>query len=234
MRMLRDDCQACSVSLWLTVLRAEGPSHTSLGRSPRCRNATNPRAEGPAYEGWSTNIGAGSGFPSPRLSKLESRLLRLRAHILLAAVALSCVAASAQTESACTASGYRVLARRWDAVLGVGWELRQNCAHPQWPARSVAIGAADSKQSSEVALVVPPRSVERELTQPLLVRAGEPVRLWMQDATVRIEMSGVAEQSARGGERIVVRITHPSDDQGLTVERIGGIVRGAGDVEMER
>jgi len=158
----------------------------------------------------------------------------MRALVTLAALALSCIAASAQAAPDCTANGYRVMARRWDAVLGVGWELRQSCAHPEWPARSVAMGAAGPKQASEVALAVQPQSVERDLTQPLLVHAGEPVRLWMQDASVRIEMSGVAERSAHNGERVVVRITHPSDDQGLTVERIAGIVRGAGDVEMER
>jgi hypothetical protein len=47
-------------------------------------------------------------------------------------------------------------------------------------------------------------------------------------------MSGVVERSARAGERVVVRITRQSDDAGLTVDRIDGIVRGAGDVEMER
>jgi hypothetical protein len=47
-------------------------------------------------------------------------------------------------------------------------------------------------------------------------------------------MSGVVEQSARGGERVVVQIARQSEDSGMTVERIGGIVRGAGDVEMER
>jgi flagella basal body P-ring formation protein FlgA len=70
--------------------------------------------------------------------------------------------------------------------------------------------------------------------EPLLVHAGDRVRLWMQDRTVRIEMNGVVEQSARVGERVTVRITHQSDDAGLTMEQIGGVVRGAGDVEMER
>ena len=60
------------------------------------------------------------------------------------------------------------------------------------------------------------------------------MRLWMQDGMVRIEMSGVTEQSARVGERVLVRVTRQSDEAGLTVERIGGVVRGAGDVEMER
>jgi len=51
---------------------------------------------------------------------------------------------------------------------------------------------------------------------------------------VRIEMSGVVEQSARSGERVVVQITRQNDESGTTVERIAGTVRGAGDVEMER
>jgi flagella basal body P-ring formation protein FlgA len=69
--------------------------------------------------------------------------------------------------------------------------------------------------------------------QPLVVHAGDTVRLWMQDRTVRIEISGVAERSARSGEQVTVRVTQQSDD-GLTVQRIAGIARGPGDVEMDQ
>jgi flagella basal body P-ring formation protein FlgA len=81
-----------------------------------------------------------------------------------------------------------------------------------------------------------PQPVQLQIVpvQPLLVRAGDPVKLWMQDATVRIELRGVAEQSARNGERVVVRISHQTEEAGLTIQRIAGLVRGAGDVEMER
>jgi len=51
---------------------------------------------------------------------------------------------------------------------------------------------------------------------------------------VRIEMTGVVERSAAMGERVVVRVTRQTEDAGLTVQRIDGTVRGAGDVEMER
>jgi flagella basal body P-ring formation protein FlgA len=68
----------------------------------------------------------------------------------------------------------------------------------------------------------------------LLVHAGEPVRLWFQDETVRIEMSGVAEESARGGDHVTVRIMRQGDENGMTVKHITGTVRGAGDVEMEQ
>jgi Chaperone for flagella basal body P-ring formation len=135
--------------------------------------------------------------------------------------------APAQTNATCVAGGYRVVARRWDATLRTGWELRQDCAHPEWPARSVAVASVETSgrlDASEIALIV----------QPLLVRAGDRVRLWQQSTNVRIEMSGVAEESARRGEHVVVRVTRQTDDAGLTVQRIDGTVRGAGDVEMER
>lgn len=136
----------------------------------------------------------------------------------------------ADAQSGCNSIGYRVLARRWDAVLKAGWELRQDCAHPEWPARAVTSNSLvppDVRSSGDsVPPIIP-------FIQPLLVHAGDTVRLWLQDSTVRIEMSGVAEQSARNGERVTVRITRISDE-GSTVERIAGTVRGAGNVEMDR
>jgi hypothetical protein len=159
-------------------------------------------------------------------SGLTSRVI-----LLACAVVAGCGLAFAQTDDACGADGYRVIVRRWDAVLGSSYELRQDCAHPERPARSFAVSSA-SGAATRSALASP--NVAAAVVQPLLVRAGEPVRLWMQDETVRIETSGVAEQSARSGERVTVRITHQTDDAGLTVQRITGIVRGAGDVEMER
>ena len=135
-------------------------------------------------------------------------------------------------QAECGAQGYRVVARQWDAVLGRSWELRQACAHPEWPARLFAASAAGAGLTARDGV-----AGTKELVQtvpPLLVRAGDRVRLWSQDETVRIEMSGVVEQSARGGERVVVQVARQSEDSGMTVERIHGVVRGAGDVEMER
>jgi hypothetical protein len=148
--------------------------------------------------------------------------------LVAGAVLAWCAPAEAQAE--CGASGYRVIALRWDGVLRRGWELRQDCAHPEWPARLIAAAALGSSPTGGASR----SAVTAATVQPLLVRAGDLVTLWEQDATVRIERSGIAEQSARAGERVVVRITRRSDDAGLTVDRIGGIVRGAGNVEVER
>jgi hypothetical protein len=139
--------------------------------------------------------------------------------------------AEAQAGSGCEADGFRVVTQRWDAVLNRGWEFRQHCAHPDWPTHSFAIGATGPLATGRP-IITAPATVAIAL--PLLVHAGDQVRLWQRDAMVRIEMTGVAEQSARQGEPVVVRITRQTEDAGLIVERIPGTVRGAGDVEMER
>jgi hypothetical protein len=147
-------------------------------------------------------------------------------------VLAGCRPLSAQANSGCTPAGYRVIAHQRDTVLNMSWELRQDCTHPEWPARAVAISAA-----AEYLLPhsLPGAKFEASrLSPPLLVHAGDPVRLWQQDSTVRIEMSGIAEQSAHEGDHIVVRITRQTEDAGLNVQRISGIVRATGDVEMER
>ncbi len=134
---------------------------------------------------------------------------------------------AAQVDAGCEPDGYRVIARRWDVVLKTGWELRQDCGHPEWPTHSVPVAMlaqSDIVRSSES---VP-------LMRPLMIHAGDRVRLWMQDTRVRIEMSGVAAQSARVGERIMIQVARPLDGGGSTVESIPGLVRGTGDVEMER
>lgn len=140
--------------------------------------------------------------------------------------AFSCGSAFAQT--GCT-SGYRVVSRHYDAELRKTWELRQDCAHPDWPARTVATAFGDTEHLTDN-----PASPAAEVSSvpPLLVHAGEPVRLWSQDATSRIEITGIAEQSARAGERINVRISHQSSDSGLTIQHIAGIVRAADSVEI--
>jgi Chaperone for flagella basal body P-ring formation len=150
---------------------------------------------------------------------------------VLCALFAYCQPASAQAAAECQPGGYRVLARRWDVALKTGWELRQDCAHPEWPARSSAVSPRATEESLHSS--TPAENQMSPISQPLLVHAGDPVRLWMQDNTVRIEISGMAEQSARRGERVIVQITR-QNDAGLTVQRVAGIVRGSGDVEMEQ
>ena len=165
----------------------------------------------------------------------ESVMARGRLAGVALGVAVSCVAQAwpvAAAQAGCGVGGYRVVGERWDAVLGTGWEMRQDCAHPEWPARAVAVS------TRPIGAVVRAAESAREnvgrALEPVLVRAGERVRLWFVDATVHIEMSGVAEQPARMGERVTVRVERQDGDAGLRVEHIAGMVRGAGDVEMGR
>jgi hypothetical protein len=85
-----------------------------------------------------------------------------------------------------------------------------------------------------MAVVSPIRSnAVVQIAAPLLVHAGDRVRLWSQDERVRIEISGVVEQSARNGDHVMVQVTRRNEDTGISVDRISGIVRAAGDVEMQ-
>lgn len=159
--------------------------------------------------------------------------------ILLAggvAVWLGPTAAWARADTGCAAVGYRVVATRWDAVLGRSWQLREECAHPEWPARWVAgsartagpgVSSGARNGAIRTKAVAPPE-------KPLLVHAGGPVTLWMQDAIERVEMSGVAEQSAHIGEHVMVQVSRQNDEQGRTIERFAGTVSGPGDVEMDQ
>jgi hypothetical protein len=151
-----------------------------------------------------------------------------------------------QTETQCGTQGYRVVARRWDALLARNLELRQDCVHPEWPTRLVALESTISESTSRgeanmgstnmvsMAVVSPIRSnAVVQIAAPLLVHAGDRVRLWSQDERVRIEISGVVEQSARNGDHVMVQVTRRNEDTGISVDRISGIVRAAGDVEMQ-
>jgi hypothetical protein len=146
-------------------------------------------------------------------------------------------AVHAQTQTDCGRDGYRVLARRWDAVLQRGWESRQACEHPDWPLRMVAITSGDGGTIPPGRAMSPVRITEpapEKMEQPLLVKAGDSVRVWMQDESVRIEMTGLVERSAHRGEHVIVQITRRDDESGLTVQRIAGTVSGTEEVEMER
>ncbi|HWH56669.1 MAG TPA: hypothetical protein VN682_03505 [Terriglobales bacterium] len=145
--------------------------------------------------------------------------------VCAAAMPIGCAAILAQTPCA----GYRVVARHYDAELRKTWELRQDCLHPGWPAHSVAVSSNTALLTANLTPLSAPNTFP---VHPLLVRAGEPVRLWSQDANSRIEITGIAEQSARFGERINVRLTHQTDESGIIIQHIAGIVRGEDDVEI--
>lgn len=66
-----------------------------------------------------------------------------------------------------------------------------------------------------------------------VVHAGDLLQLWRQEENLRIEVAGRAEENGAEGSRIRVRLLSSSFDMGQE-QTVIGIVRGPGDVEMNR
>lgn len=121
--------------------------------------------------------------------------------------------------------GYRVASVRWDPVMKQSWATIVSCAHPERPGISLRTGDASH---AEHGLSVP----VREDRSPV-VRAGDIVEIWRQENLLRIEVTGVAEQSGSVGETIRVRLLRrPGSSQSIE-EQLSGVVRGRADVEMQ-
>lgn len=122
-------------------------------------------------------------------------------------------------------NGYRVASVRWDPVLRQNWATIVSCGHPEWPGISLRTGEAGPAAQAVSAPV-------REDRSPV-VRAGDIVALWRQEEMLRIEVTGVAEQSGSVGETIRVRLLRRAGSNQSVEEQFSGIVRGRADVEMQ-
>ncbi len=141
----------------------------------------------------------------------------------LATAALLALSAPGFAAGSCEA-GQRVVR---DAELARSWRVVADCGHPEWPARMVAV-ADGSASSARV------REVRAAAVLPALVRAGETVRVWRQDAMVRLETSGVAESSSALGKSVKVRLVRRDSGGQVMEQHVFGVVDGAGSVEMIR
>jgi hypothetical protein len=121
--------------------------------------------------------------------------------------------------------GYRVANVRWDPVMQQSWATIVSCGHPEWPGVSLRAGGTSDLQRGLSAQARGERSP--------LVRAGDVVELWRQEDLLRIEVSGVAEQSGSMGETIRVRLLRRSGSNQSVEEQFSGVVRGRADVEMQ-
>ena len=122
--------------------------------------------------------------------------------------------------------GYRVASVRWDPVMQQSWATIVSCGHPEWP--GVSLRTSDETSDAQRGLSTPVR-VQRSP----LVRAGDVVELWRQEDLLRIEVSGVAEQSGSMGETIRVRLLRRLGSNQSVEEQFNGVVRGRADVEMQ-
>jgi hypothetical protein len=155
----------------------------------------------------------------------------VRTYLTFFLLALDLLAARSVLASACVPGGEAPATQRsqqsvldhyrFDPILKNSWAIVVNCRHPEWPAalveeRNGDLGAAPNPQ------------VEGQTW----VRAGSTVRLWSgtsshaaSDRSARIELSGVAVESAPLGAAVRVRTK-----EGGVVLR--GIVRGVNSVEL--
>ncbi len=123
--------------------------------------------------------------------------------------------------------GYRVTGIHWDPMLRQNWARVASCEHPEWPEVSLRVKAMKA---------VSGRLIDR--TGPeispfvAVIHAGDVVRLWRREDLLRIEVTGVAEESGGVGKKIRVRLLRRSTDSQTKEEQFTGIVRGVSDVEM--
>ena len=145
---------------------------------------------------------------------------------------------------------YRRQSLRFDASLGRAWAMVEVCGHPERPLRAVAVALP-----REAALAMHLRGAGFDdsadgrdgktasgdagsgtayagvgavaMMEPPVVRAGDTVRLWQSGGVVEMELAARAEQPGRAGDAIWLR----SDAGGFT-QRMRGVVRGRGSVEM--
>jgi hypothetical protein len=118
--------------------------------------------------------------------------------------------------------GYRITSVRWDPLLRQQWATMASCDHPERP--SIAL------------LMSSPHSTAGEIspTPFPIVHAGDLVRLWKQENHMRIEASGIAVESGAMARRVRVRLLGSGLEGQLQEQTLFGIVRGKGDVEIQR
>jgi hypothetical protein len=162
-------------------------------------------------------------------------MLSLRTVSVLAE-AVCAVTPAAAIESSGTVSlsmpmgeSYRVTSIHWDPVLRQSWATIARCDHPEWPKFTLRAGERNAVFTRLAAQV----RDERLPTLPV-VRAGDIVRLWRQEDLLRIEVTGVAEESGSVGKTIRVRLLRRKMDGQSEEKQFTGIVRGPSDVEMLR
>jgi Chaperone for flagella basal body P-ring formation len=126
--------------------------------------------------------------------------------------------------------GYRMTSIESDPISGQRWATISSCDHPERPAFSLLIEGSNSAAHS---LLRESQIVIDSVQLTPVVHVGDTVRLWRQEAVLRIELAAVAEQNGSLGKLIRVRLLRRSTDDQSTQIEFAGIVRGRFDVEMQ-
>jgi Chaperone for flagella basal body P-ring formation len=130
-------------------------------------------------------------------------------HLMVACVVAMLPAARAIAFSpdavGCDVEHKAIVSVKRDSLLSLQWAVMVDCEHPERPARMVLL-SDNAAVAGGIKGAVEVRSVSVEPVAPVLVRAGETVRLWSQDGVTRIETTGVAQESGAAGKQIRVRL----------------------------
>jgi hypothetical protein len=114
---------------------------------------------------------------------------------------------------------YRVNETLNDPVLGQKWAIVTSCERPEAPPFAISTNETIGN-----------KPYARESKGAAVVHAGDIVRLWKQEANLRIQMAARSEESGELGKTIRVRLIGGDSAEHQFV----GIVRGVGDVEINR
>ena len=131
--------------------------------------------------------------------------------------------AIASSSSPLSKSGYRLSRIQSDLALGKRWAMIVSCDHPEWPAFALPLEISSPLKAS-------PRISTQEIPGTPVVHAGDLVRIWRHDILLRIEVTGISEESGSLGKKIRVRLVQ--SDSGVP-QQLFGVVRGPSNVELE-
>jgi flagella basal body P-ring formation protein FlgA len=101
------------------------------------------------------------------------------------------------------------------------------CDHPEWPTVALPLG------SSILPLRLREQERAKDIQRSVIVHAGEIIRLWRQETSLRIEVAGISEGNGGLGDLIKIRLLRRNTDDHSIDEQFSGIVRGPSDVEMK-
>jgi hypothetical protein len=107
--------------------------------------------------------------------------------------------------------GYKVVRTLTDPLLGQTWAMIANCDHPQWATLAFPVFRPSSLYVSKLPTRGP--------LLPVVVHAGDPVRLWRREALLQIEVAGLSEQNGTVGQTVRVRLFHGNNDNPTAPER---------------
>jgi hypothetical protein len=145
-------------------------------------------------------------------------------------IAIDALSMGAVSSQASKSGGYRIVMAHWDPVLVKRWATVASCDHPERPPLAVLLRETDLHGES----LQTGYAMAQGIAAPVVVHAGDVVRLWHREAFLRIETAGVSEESGGIGKTIHLRLLSKNIDDQSTAEQLLGVVRGPSDVEMRR